>query len=333
MLGADMRKKISLIKFALTFVALFMGSSAVAEETSPWTYWLGAGGYFMEGDDPNYPGGLYEGRVSYDIDPQLTVEVGIGGSPFFEGRDYGAPDPQEATFNGKNSPGENWMIKSNVGLLYHLMENDKNGSIDPYLSVMGGGAYWGKERQGNNQGAAFGGPGAGVSYWFDKDMAVRGDYSMLVTHDGDAEINHQALLLAFYRFGGEDEAVVVTDEPKGGDLGQFTSAPLKPIYFDFDKSDIRGDAKTTLAENADWMKKNASANVSLEGHCDERGTKEYNMALGERRARSAYDYVKALGVPAERLTTVSFGEEFPADPSKNEAAFAKNRRVESVIKK
>lgn len=104
------------------------------------------------------------------------------------------------------------------------------------------------------------------------------------------------------------------------------------IHFDFDKSFIRDDAKPVLAQVADYLKKNTGAKLQIEGHCDERGTAEYNMALGDRRAESARAYLVSLGVPASALSTVSFGKEKPVDPGHNEAAWAKNRRAHFVTK-
>ena len=103
-------------------------------------------------------------------------------------------------------------------------------------------------------------------------------------------------------------------------------AILAPIYFDFDKSNLKPDATATLDKNAEWLSKNPTAKIRIEGNCDERGTNEYNMALGERRANSAKQYLLKLGVSADRLTTVSYGEEKPVDPGHDEAAWAKNRR-------
>jgi peptidoglycan-associated lipoprotein len=99
------------------------------------------------------------------------------------------------------------------------------------------------------------------------------------------------------------------------------------IHFDYDKSFIRDDAKPVLGEVAAFMKKNPGAKVQIEGHCDERGTPEYNLALGQRRADSTKKYLVNLGIDGNRLSTISYGEEKPADPGHNEAAWAKNRRA------
>ena len=104
------------------------------------------------------------------------------------------------------------------------------------------------------------------------------------------------------------------------------------IHFDFDKSFIRDDAKPILGRVAEYMKKNPDARLQIEGHCDERGTSEYNMALGERRASAASKYLQNLGVAGNRLSTISYGEEKPHDPGHTEEAWAKNRRAVFVVK-
>jgi len=106
---------------------------------------------------------------------------------------------------------------------------------------------------------------------------------------------------------------------------------LKPIQFDFDKADIRADAQQTMSANAGRMREHGSLKVRIEGHCDERGTVEYNLALGDRRARAARDYLVSVGIPAQRLRTISFGKERPLDPGHNESAWSVNRRAEFIF--
>jgi peptidoglycan-associated lipoprotein len=114
---------------------------------------------------------------------------------------------------------------------------------------------------------------------------------------------------------------------------EFMAIPeLKPIYFDFDKYDIRpGDAKV-LDANAQWLKSNADQLVLIEGHCDERGTNEYNLALGERRAKSTMNYLVSQGVQASRITIISYGEERPVCTEHNEECWSKNRRAQFLVK-
>jgi peptidoglycan-associated lipoprotein len=106
---------------------------------------------------------------------------------------------------------------------------------------------------------------------------------------------------------------------------------LKDIYFDYDKYDLKTEARGTLKANADWLKTNASARVEIEGHADERGTNEYNLALGAKRAQAARDYLVTLGISKERLSTISYGEELPVCKEQNEGCWQKNRRAHFVI--
>jgi peptidoglycan-associated lipoprotein len=103
------------------------------------------------------------------------------------------------------------------------------------------------------------------------------------------------------------------------------------IYFDFDKYDLRTDARATLDRKASFLNQNSSVRSQIEGHCDERGTNEYNLALGERRANAAKQYLTTAGISAGRLSAISYGEERPLDPGHNEAAWARNRRAHFVI--
>jgi len=108
-------------------------------------------------------------------------------------------------------------------------------------------------------------------------------------------------------------------------------SPLRPVFFALDSSEISSEGQATLQENANLLKQYASWQITIEGHCDERGSAEYNLALGERRALAARDYLVSLGIPATRVRTVSYGKEFPFDPAQTEAAFSTNRRAHFVI--
>jgi peptidoglycan-associated lipoprotein len=109
------------------------------------------------------------------------------------------------------------------------------------------------------------------------------------------------------------------------------NSPVKPIFFEYDSSEITAEARGVLDANAAALKKYPSWTITIEGHSDERGTAEYNLALGEQRAVAARAYLVSLGIPAERLRTVSYGKEFPFDPGHDETAWAKNRRAHFVI--
>ena len=111
---------------------------------------------------------------------------------------------------------------------------------------------------------------------------------------------------------------------------QLTSA-LERIYFDFDSDALSVQARKTLTSDADYLRKRAVAKLRIEGNCDERGSAEYNIALGEKRAEAAEKYLVTMGIPADRLAIISYGKEKPADQGHDEAAWAKNRRDDFTI--
>ncbi|MCU0249469.1 MAG: peptidoglycan-associated lipoprotein Pal [Vicinamibacterales bacterium] len=108
-------------------------------------------------------------------------------------------------------------------------------------------------------------------------------------------------------------------------------SPMRVAYFGYDSAELSAEARAALDANAAILKKYPTWTVTVEGHCDERGTAEYNLALGERRAVAAQSYLVALGIPASRVKIVSYGKEFPFDPGHDDAAWTKNRRAHFVI--
>jgi peptidoglycan-associated lipoprotein len=135
-----------------------------------------------------------------------------------------------------------------------------------------------------------------------------------------------------------NEPTIVPPEPVHDDVIASASLDdlnrnslLKPAMFEYDSSELTAAAQQSLNENAAVLKKYPTWAVTIEGHCDERGTAEYNLALGERRAVAARAYLVSLGISADRLRTVSYGKEFPFDPGHDDAAYAKNRRAHFVI--
>ena len=108
-------------------------------------------------------------------------------------------------------------------------------------------------------------------------------------------------------------------------------SPLKPVFFGYDSAEVDAEGQRALTENAELLKRSPTWVVTIEGHCDERGTAEYNLALGERRALAARNYLVSLGIAATRVRTVSYGKEFPFDPGHAEASWARNRRAHFVI--
>jgi len=125
---------------------------------------------------------------------------------------------------------------------------------------------------------------------------------------------------------------VVTPEPEETDV-MAEGKILNTIYFNFDKADLQPSSIEVLKKIGSWLSKNPDKKIRIEGHCDERGTDEYNIALGERRALAAKNYLATTGISMQNITTLSFGEEKPADPAHNEDAWTKNRRDEFKIVK
>ncbi len=124
------------------------------------------------------------------------------------------------------------------------------------------------------------------------------------------------------------ENTAMTFDANGSDAGKISG--LSTINFDYDKAALSASSKEKLKANADWIKANASTTVQIEGHCDARGTIEYNLALGERRAQSVRSYLIGLGVPANRLNIISYGEERPLAKGDSDSDHAKNRRANFV---
>ena len=129
------------------------------------------------------------------------------------------------------------------------------------------------------------------------------------------------------------ESQPIEESMEAASLEGRTSNGLLPVYFDFDKSSIRADQEPRMVVNAAFMKSNSALKVSIEGNCDERGTNEYNMALGERRAMSAKKYLVNLGVDEGRVNTISYGEEQPINFGHDELSWSQNRRGDFVISK
>lgn len=125
----------------------------------------------------------------------------------------------------------------------------------------------------------------------------------------------------------------VKGAPSAGPTGMADAgSPLKDIFFDFDKSSIRDDARPNLSEDIQWLKANSTAKITIEGHCDERGTAEYNLGLGERRAKATMDYLVTGGIDAKRIKMISYGKERPFVLGHDESAWKWNRRGHFVVR-
>ncbi len=126
-------------------------------------------------------------------------------------------------------------------------------------------------------------------------------------------------------------ASAATTSVTPGSVGDFRQNVGDRVFFDTDSSTVREDGRQTLNRQAEWLKKYGNYQITIEGHCDERGTREYNLALGERRANAARQYLIAQGIPAARLKTVSYGKERPDPVGSDEAAWARNRRAVTAL--
>ena len=135
--------------------------------------------------------------------------------------------------------------------------------------------------------------------------------------------------------GGTKESDLASSSLKALQEGRLpitpASSPLKDAFFDFDRYDLSADARGALRGNAEWLKNNPSVRVDIEGHSDERGTNEYNLALGAKRSQAARDYLASLGIAPDRLSTISYGEEIPLCQERSESCWRQNRRARFVI--
>jgi len=170
----------------------------------------------------------------------------------------------------------------------------------------------------------------------ERRTAMAEDASSLIEGAPNAEVQQEAeRLLQLIEQGEEVESPLLTRQPRPV-LVAPTEEPrmlenLETVRFDLDKTEIRPEYEEILRRNLEWMRQNPEAKVQLEGHADERGTSEYNLALGERRARAVFEAMVRMGANPEQMNIISYGEERPLIPGKSEAAYSQNRRVEFTI--
>jgi len=131
--------------------------------------------------------------------------------------------------------------------------------------------------------------------------------------------------------GQTTTAAATPSGPAAGSIEEFQQTVGDRVFFDFDKYDLKPEARAQLEQQAAWLKSYPQYRITIEGHCDERGTREYNLALGERRANAVKNYLVALGIDPNRITTISYGKERPEVLGSNEAAWAQNRRAVTVL--
>lgn len=171
-------------------------------------------------------------------------------------------------------------------------------------------------------------------------LALQGCAPASVNHGDDPSLGMTRTSMVKPEENGGVQSGVQSDVHAGSSIeamrqGKFAvtpdSSPLGDAFYDFDKYHLRADARETLKRSAEWLKVNPAVRVEIEGHTDERGTNEYNLALGAKRAQSSKDYLISLGVAEGRLNTVSYGEEAPACMDRNEGCWQKNRRARFVV--
>ncbi len=160
-----------------------------------------------------------------------------------------------------------------------------------------------------------------------KKTQVKEEPSVKKEESAKAKVDREAEAKAKKAF----EDSLVAKKTPGIEGEYYVSSMLKDIHFDFDRYDIRPADAAILKTNADLLKKYHNVKIQVEGHCDERGTVEYNLALGERRANSTRNYLVSIGVSPERVSIISYGKEKPEDSAHSEAAWAKNRRAHTII--
>lgn len=302
------------------FAVLIAGTAstagtAIAEDFDKSYYVTAGAGYlFLEKDEELLGQQLYEVRVGMHTSPRWTFEAGFGGMPDARNRNFRRPELLVLE-------DDTWGYRFVVDALYHFYDDAWGSSFDPYLGMGGGIAVYDEELEdGHND--LFVGVGPGAFFGLNDDWFAKADYRVaMVGHD--TEVNHHVLLSLGYTWGGPDKRTAVA--------GSFDEDTLERVYFPFDSAQLTAEARATLQRNADWLKANPEQSVTLEGHCDERGTNEYNFALGQRRAQSVYQYLLGLGVSKGRLSTVTYGEEQPLVDASNESAWAQNRRVEFTL--
>ena len=139
------------------------------------------------------------------------------------------------------------------------------------------------------------------------------------------------LVIAACSSNQQEQATGASTSVTPGSVADFRQNVGDRVFFDTDMSNIREDGRQTLTRQAEWLKKYGNYQITIEGHCDERGTREYNLALGERRANAARQYLVAQGIPAARVKTISYGKERPDPVGSDEAAWARNRRAVTAL--
>lgn len=276
-----------------------------------WYTTAGAGYLHRDRDADHDGGGVYNLKVGMDLGQMFSLEGTVGQLPRMRARSDRLQADGRKLFHTAST-------ELRMEGLYHLIHS-ADREWDPYLAV-GGGWYVTKDQTHAGDGIAFVSQGVGMNWNFSEKWFARADWR---SQFSSSRTYWDNLVLGSLGFRwGASEADALGDE--GG---------LRRVYFAFDSSELDPQAQEALKENAELLSDKSDLKVTIEGHCDERGTTEYNLALGQRRADSTYQFLRGLGVAPERMRTVSYGEERPADPRSNEEAWAKNRRSQFAVEK
>lgn len=314
------RKYVSVMAAGLIALSGIAAVQADEAQYSGWNANLGGGMLFYEGDEEVDSSPIYQIGAGYDFNNRWTLEGNVGYLPHMNANDDHLRPEQYRLSD------DTFGLRFASNLLFHLM-SDPGSRFDPFVGLTGGTMYYGKEMEKDQHWNPYYGLDLGMTYYLTKGFGLRADYQVVAV-GYDQQVNQQALLSLTYSWGRRAKAVEAQEDNLSS--GGTKNPNLKSIYFGFDSSQLSTQAKSTLKENADYLAKVPGSKIILEGHCDERGTDEYNLALGERRARSAFEYLRSLGVTKDRMSTVSYGESKPAEAGHNEASWSKNRRVECL---
>ncbi|MEW6079899.1 MAG: peptidoglycan-associated lipoprotein Pal [Thermodesulfobacteriota bacterium] len=301
------------------------GNAAAEHRAGSFTLSPGVGHFGFDSDldlEDDMAGGL---GLGYNI----TENFGLEASYYYADTEA---NNRPLDRDGDSADGDVHFAQLNA--LYHFMTDKK---VVPYLAAGAGVFVYDLDKiTGDNDTSEFAtNVGGGVKCFVHKNVALFADVRSVQTYPECSWLG--TVGISFYMGGCEKKAEAAPAAPQPAAVEEPVDQERlafekEDIYFAFDKSDLSADAQSILKKKAAWLDKNPDAAVTIEGHCDERGTNEYNIALGERRATSARDFLVNLGTDLTRLTTISFGEERPVDAGHTEDAWSKNRRAHFVLK-
>jgi peptidoglycan-associated lipoprotein len=325
-----MKHRNFLLMVAVVCMTLVVATNAMAEHRAKSFMLSPRVGHIGFDSDLNLEDGMVYGLgLGYNF----TENLGIEASYY-----YSDTEANNTPLDRDGDSAEADVQIGQIDALYHFVMDNKK--LVPYLAAGAGVAYRDFEKiTGDGDDSEFAtNAGGGVKYFVHDNIALCADVRHVQTYPECSWLG--TLGLTVY-MGGKSKAPAeepaaqpqAAAEPQDDPALKARQAfETEDVYFNFDKSDLTTEAQALLKKKAAWMSSNPEAAVTIEGHCDERGTNEYNIALGERRARSAMEFLVDLGADASRMITITYGEEKPVDPGNNEAAWSKNRRAHFVLR-